>query len=287
MIAPCTLTVFPSLMASQGDLSIPSWATYGCAIASPKAYACKASPKRVLFGRARDNRRRLEDLISLSAIVYDVDTGASTDAMHAAFGEHWGFVNDTFSSTPDNRRRRIVLPASRDVLPDEYPRCWRHGAIKAERAGVIVDYAAKNANHIFGVPSASPFYESFELTGAVFDVDQALAEVTEVEPAIQSSVGKSTVDIATSSIERAAKYLRCLDPSISGSGGHRACFRAALAMVKGFDLDEETALILLSDEFNPRCSPKWSHKELLRKVKEASRARKASGWLANAPRKSP
>lgn len=70
-----------------------------------------------------------------------------------------------------------------------------------------------------------------------------------------------------------------MDGSVSGSGGHNACFAAAVALVKGFDLPEGVALGLLEEEFNPRCAPAWSERELLHKVRQAARAHGEAGYL--------
>jgi hypothetical protein len=80
-------------------------------------------------------------------------------------------------------------------------------------------------------------------------------------------------------IDRARKYLSRMDGSVSGSGGHNACFSAAVVLVKGFDLPEGVALGLLLEEFNPKCAPAWSERELLHKVRQASRANGEVGYL--------
>jgi hypothetical protein len=84
-------------------------------------------------------------------------------------------------------------------------------------------------------------------------------------------------------VERAAKYLETMDPSISGSGGHDACFRAACKMVMGFDLDTETAYSLLANGYNARCVPPWSEKELRHKVKQADKQSGDRGYLLTEP----
>lgn len=87
--------------------------------------------------------------------------------------------------------------------------------------------------------------------------------------------------------ERASKYLAAMEPSISGGGGHNACFAAASALVCGFLLPEEVALGMLRAEFNPRCQPAWSEGELRHKVRSAMAnppGDKAPGWLVGADR---
>ena len=70
------------------------------------------------------------------------------------------------------------------------------------------------------------------------------------------------------SVEHARKWLASHGPAISGNDGHTHTFRAALALVKGFSLDEPTALDLLR-EWNRTCAPPWSDRELNRKIQQA------------------
>jgi len=82
-------------------------------------------------------------------------------------------------------------------------------------------------------------------------------------------------------VERAIAYLAKCPPSIAGSGGHDACFKAAKALVVGFDLGDEKSLELLRSHFNPGCQPPWSEKELRHKVTSAWKhpGDKEVGWL--------
>jgi hypothetical protein len=90
----------------------------------------------------------------------------------------------------------------------------------------------------------------------------------------------------TDRIKRASAYLARMSPSISGAGGHDAAWRAALALVRGFDLPAPVALDLLSREFNPRCKPAWSARELDHKVSNAdSDASLSPGYLLDDPKR--
>lgn len=68
-------------------------------------------------------------------------------------------------------------------------------------------------------------------------------------------------------------YLNTLPPAVSGAGGHPATFRAACECVR-FGLGDSEALSLLL-EYNRRCSPPWTEKELAHKLADARR--KAGG----------
>lgn len=63
--------------------------------------------------------------------------------------------------------------------------------------------------------------------------------------------------------------LKC-EPSISGAGGHNAALRAACVIVGGFDLHGGMAESLFS-EWNGRCSPPWSVRELAHKLRSAEK----------------
>ena len=65
--------------------------------------------------------------------------------------------------------------------------------------------------------------------------------------------------------ERVRAYLAKADPAIEGSDGSGTMFKVACVLVWGFGLDPEQALLLLS-EYNARCQPPWSEKELRHKL---------------------
>ncbi|MGP1272709.1 MAG: bifunctional DNA primase/polymerase [Phycisphaerales bacterium] len=80
---------------------------------------------------------------------------------------------------------------------------------------------------------------------------------------------------------RAAAYLDAMPPAISGQGGHGRTYAAATALVHGFELDPETSLRMLLEQYNPRCEPLWSEKELRHKVEDAASKPhdRPRGWL--------
>lgn len=82
----------------------------------------------------------------------------------------------------------------------------------------------------------------------------------------------------------AAAYLDALPPAISGSGGHNAAYTAAAALVHGFALSPDDAFALLWSQYNPRCRPPWSEKELRHKVESAENSphERPRGYLRDA-----
>lgn len=80
---------------------------------------------------------------------------------------------------------------------------------------------------------------------------------------------------------RAIAYLAVMPPAIAGSGGHSQTYAAATALVHGFGLDTDRALAILAAEYNPRCSPPWSDRELQHKINQAATKPhdRPFGWL--------
>ncbi len=61
-----------------------------------------------------------------------------------------------------------------------------------------------------------------------------------------------------------------MSAAISGAGGHGTTFAVALVLRYGFALTEEEAWPVLL-EYNRRCRPPWSEKELRHKLKDAAK----------------
>jgi len=80
-------------------------------------------------------------------------------------------------------------------------------------------------------------------------------------------------------LRRASAYLSEVDPAVSGEGGHDTTYRAACSLVVGFDLSPDDAFGLLWNEYNPRCQPPWTEKELWHKVRSAEKADGERGKL--------
>jgi hypothetical protein len=72
------------------------------------------------------------------------------------------------------------------------------------------------------------------------------------------------------SIERARRYLSALPPAIAGQHGDLHTFRVCCRLVRGFALPDADALKLLY-EWNARCQPPWSERELADKIRRARR----------------
>lgn len=84
---------------------------------------------------------------------------------------------------------------------------------------------------------------------------------------------------STRSVERARAFLQCVDPAVAGQQGDLRTFRVCCRIVRGFDLSDDEAVRALS-EWNARCEPPWSERELRQKVMNARRyGREPQGGL--------
>lgn len=87
--------------------------------------------------------------------------------------------------------------------------------------------------------------------------------------------------------DRASKYVASCPEAVSGQRGHSACYAVATYLVHGFCLSVEQALRIMLAEYNPRCQPEWTEKELRHKCEDAERKPhdRPRGWLLNAERR--
>jgi hypothetical protein len=71
-------------------------------------------------------------------------------------------------------------------------------------------------------------------------------------------------------VERARRYAARIEPAIAGQHGDLHTFRVCCRIVRGFALSDDDALAVLS-EWNLRCEPPWSERELRNKIARAFR----------------
>lgn len=129
----------------------------------------------------------------------------------------------------------------------------------------------------------------FTVTGNVWDdnepsnkqdvLDGLAAQYFGPPPVKHKRVCVGTNSLVSEKVERASRYLATMEPAIAGSDGHGTTFRVACKMVLGFDLDQSTAFALLWSDYNPRCVPPWSEKELRHKVEQADGQPDERGYL--------
>ena len=150
-------------------------------------------------------------------------------------------------------------------LPDKY---GKNPGVEVYDAGRFFCVTGKQLK---GLPEVIPVDEHF----------QWLADKIGMRHAT-TPVDGSGLRLTTPLTERASKYLSKMDAAVSGSSGHNRTFQAACALVMGFGLSEGDAYSLLANEFNSRCDPPWSERELRHKVSQAAKQPGARNYLSDA-----
>lgn len=90
-------------------------------------------------------------------------------------------------------------------------------------------------------------------------------------PATNLEAHRLITETLANPAEAARGAVQQMEAAVSGSGGHNATFHVACMLVHGFALSQAEALPIMA-EFNQRCSPPWSERDLLYKLASAERA---------------
>lgn len=257
-----------------------------------------------------DNKREGNNPIEVYALVLDVDHGATLSGGVGAIEDgpmaflHTSFQHQRDVTTVDRQtkekivlredRFRLVFPLTTPVPFARYGVLWRSAERWMREAhGLVIDGQVKNASRCWFVPAHVPgclFYAQIN-HGPLLDPAELVDRwpTLQVVPPLSPSPlpRKTQPGCEASKLKRASAYLAKMPESVSGQEGHKALWAAAFALVKGFQLDPEDARILLMREFNPRCQPEWSEKEIARKVRQVTTAaREPGGFIRDRDRKS-
>ena len=114
---------------------------------------------------------------------------------------------------------------------------------------------------------ATPFLVSIEY----LDTQRVFGPTDFPTPAIAAACpSKPLAGRPANVVERARQYLAAIPPAIAGQHGDVHTCRDCCRIVRGFALPEDEALILIRD-WNSRCDPPWSERELSDKLSRARR----------------
>jgi hypothetical protein len=87
-------------------------------------------------------------------------------------------------------------------------------------------------------------------------------------PTPRPALARQTISLGV--VERARRYMARVEPAVAGQHGDLHTFRVCCRIVRGFALSEEEAMAVLT-EWNSRCEPPWSERELRDKIDRARR----------------
>lgn len=264
MNAP-VITYWPSLTDPQGsEWAAPDWETILTRLSLRRDFQGDKEHPGWSPARFDPCQRAAENVRDLCGLCLDFDGGVSIDWALDKFAQFYGLLQTTRKHAPDVHRFRIVLPLSRRISPFEHGELWKR---VAHWCGHL-DPSCKDPGRFWFLPGVKEGgeFRAERLAGKdALDVDFWLS-VPLPAPApvrVERSVDASQAE------QRASRYIARMPEALAGSHGHDATWQVACALACGFDLGEETTFQLLWTEYNPRCQPAWSEKELRHKAKHA------------------
>lgn len=134
------------------------------------------------------------------------------------------------------------------------------------------------STHKTGVPYefvGAPWWETELLNAPAWIADEIGYKRVRPAPAVMPL----DIDVsADERVRRACAYLARVPGAVSGYGGHKATFKVACKLVE-FGLDDRAAFALLS-EWNERCEPPWTERELTHKLEDARKVATPGAMLA-------
>ncbi len=97
--------------------------------------------------------RRKENVVSVSCLVLDIDSGLDIEAASARFSDWPHILHTSYSSTLDFHKARLVIPLEAPCPAMWFPRLWRWGQ---SRIGGMADEQSKDASRYFYLPAVGP-----------------------------------------------------------------------------------------------------------------------------------
>jgi hypothetical protein len=260
LAATIQITRWDSITRPTGDRSTMSRAELAEGLTHPEADSPGPGWAPVTFTR---NYRKLGNVETVHALAWDYDSGAEAlDAIAARWAGVAGVLHTTKRHTPEAPRARVILWLSRPVTSAEFVALWQ--ALRA-RSG-DVDEQTKDPSRFWYWPTMGEHFSGRILDGAPLDVD---AELRGTAPQVVQLDAHRPDGGQASREKRARAWVAKADPAQAGSRGHQALWHVARKLVCDFELPRDTALRILEVDYNPRCEPPWSDKELAHKVDQA------------------
>ncbi len=141
-------------------------------------------------------------------------------------------------------------------------------AITPKRPGIEV-YTGRRYFCVTGMPygemlKVRDITDDLDWLADHFGMSSRLIDAPQI-PARKRQLTLTDMQPSRDCLRRGSAYLSAMDPCISGQGGHNRLYRASSKLFD-FGCSEEEAFALLS-EYNLRCEPPWSERELLHKIK--------------------
>lgn len=100
-------------------------------------------------------------------------------------------------------------------------------------------------------------------------IDVAIEHQISEAPVVPLNVSNERRVKLASNPERARNYVATMDPAIQGAHGENQFFHVCYTLAVRFDLSEADTESIISNDYNPRCQPPFSEKEVAHKIRDA------------------
>ncbi len=271
-LAPVSITFWPRLTEPRGKRATTTWTKLLARLSTPKVHAIKLEIPGFALATFADDKRSIANVEKVYAVGLDLDEQCDWPALQTLFCNVASFVHTTWSSTLAEPRARVFLLLDRPVSGDDYRLVYSSCAAKVEAGGLVVDRAASDPSRLWFLPATKHggSFLTYVGDGPPVNVEAAIAAAP--KPAAYTPSDRPPGRTDAPAYSRARRYLHQCKGAISGNGGHAHTFVIAQKLVRGFALAPDDALDLMAREWNPRCSPPWSERELRHKVEQAAKA---------------
>ncbi|MBN8422447.1 MAG: AAA family ATPase [Verrucomicrobia bacterium] len=216
----------------------------------------RALPAVMLSGSTRGGHKASDVLEHSGLLQIDLDHVGNAAALRDQIGKDQHILAAWISPSGDGVKAIMRIPSDiqrhKDAFLAAADHIYRTHALK-------IDPSCSDVNRLCFVSSDPDLVMN---PGAV--PLEVPVEVPRLAPVPPQGAGT-----CAAILERARVHLATVAPAVSGQSGHTVTFKAAIDLVRGYNLSEEDAYPLLA-EWNQRCEPPWSEKELRHKISESA-----------------
>ena len=145
------LYISPQRFRASPQVGVPctmTWGQFGAYLSRPSTGEAKDEAGGYSPALYRGNVRRKAALLTIGALVLDVDEGGDVDAVAESLGNYDAIVHETFSSTKDAPRCRALVRLLEPVDAATYERLHAIARAHLLAASIVVDEGAKDASRL-------------------------------------------------------------------------------------------------------------------------------------------
>jgi hypothetical protein len=145
------LYISPERFRASPQIGVPcvmEWSTLAGYLSRPSSGDAKDEAGGYSPALYQDNVRRKSALVSIGALVLDIDEAGDVDEVADALARYDAIVHETFSSTNDDPRCRALVRLAKPIDAATYERVHAIARAHLAAVGVVVDEGAKDASRL-------------------------------------------------------------------------------------------------------------------------------------------